>query len=435
MLSYKIIFQQRLNMSSAPRRWGLSKRTRERKLEDVTRMTKKRALDLNTSNNIKTITKPNIEILSVQILQPATECYDNSNPVESNNVTGEDNLLMENSSGLFIENKENAICNLVSKISNTKVLKAESSPVECSEENINKCNANESITSIDQKIIPFDIKTNYENEKGFINDLKSWSLRYNVTAVSLSSLLLLLISYGFTFLPQDSRTLKCTPRHTTTRDVAPGSYWHFGIKQFLSVLHKLKIDLPKTLTLNINIDGLPLFNSSKGAFWPILGKFSELPKMQPFVIGLLYHDSSKPFDAKVFLKDLIEEVRQLALSPFMNNFIKIGIFIFDAVASAFIRGVVPHNAYKACPKCTTTGSHHGRMCYASLDSIPRTNFSFRSRNDQQHHQEKCKEPNSSAIEAFDIDVIKSCPNDYMHLILLGVTKKFLKMILKKNEVS
>uniref|UniRef100_T1GSI3 Uncharacterized protein n=1 Tax=Megaselia scalaris TaxID=36166 RepID=T1GSI3_MEGSC len=139
----------------------------------------------------------------------------------------------------------------------------------------------------------------------------------------------------------------------------------------------------------------------------------------------------KPLDPKKYLKDLIEELIELSVKNCLKTTIKVGIFIFDAVASAFIRGVVSHNAYRACPKCSTTGSYHGRMCYPALNEKSRTDTNFRNRTDPEHHNEKFREPNSSALEALDVDIVKSCPNDYMHLILLGVTKKFLKMILKR----
>lgn len=87
-------------------------------------------------------------------------------------------------------------------------------------------------------------------------------------------------------LPSDARTLRNTPRKISTRAVKPGRYWHFGIKRMIEILKSRGIRFQEDLTLNINIDGLPLYKSSKQVFWPILGKFVELKNMKPFVIGI-----------------------------------------------------------------------------------------------------------------------------------------------------
>lgn len=71
------------------------------------------------------------------------------------------------------------------------------------------------------------------------------------------------------------------------------------------------------------------------------------------------------------------------------------------------------------------------MCYTEVNAELRTNDSFRRRLDINHHKKEFKSPNSTPLESLKIDVVKSAPHDYMHLILLGVTKKILKMILRK----
>lgn len=40
-----------------------------------------------------------------------------------------------------------------------------------------------------------------------------------------------------------------------------------------------------TLTLHVNVDGLPLPRSSNILLWPILGKTVELPKANVFIVG------------------------------------------------------------------------------------------------------------------------------------------------------
>ena len=74
------------------------------------------------------------------------------------------------------------------------------------------------------------------------------------------------------FLPSDYRTLLKTPRVVKTRQIDGGHYFHFGFGDGISrSVYRLdsKIPLPKKLAIQINIDGVPLVNSSKSEFWPI----------------------------------------------------------------------------------------------------------------------------------------------------------------------
>ena len=71
------------------------------------------------------------------------------------------------------------------------------------------------------------------------------------------------------------------------------------------------------------------------------------------------------------------------------------------------------------------------MVYLDLNFPGRTNLSFRLKTNEQHHKGR------SILEDIPgLDMVKSFPLDYMHLVLLGVVRKFLygirdrKVILK-----
>lgn len=416
-----------------PNRRGTSKRTRERMIEDIVKssmqtinVNSRDECDSNNPQNDNVLEseslegkgkKQKIDIISVEVLYTPTALSLQS-PLEVKDIDMDSEEPPSNS--LRLPSVQN-------EIEDPKDINSE-----FHYENDSDNNSNISEETIVRK--KCTNLSNRDGQKQFMDDLRVWSLRYDIKANALSALLALLIQFGLTFLPKDSRTLKDTPRITETREVEPGTYWHFGIKRYLSILKEIKVSLPQSLTLNLSMDGLPICKSSKGSFWPILGKFKEIPAMVPFVIGLYFHESSKPLNPGRYLEDLINELKDLSNNLFRGTLVKVGTFVFDAVASAFIRGIVPHNAYRACPKCTTTGSYHGRMCYPSMNSTPRNNANFRAREDVNHHSKHFKEPNSSPLEALDIDIVKSCPGDYMHLILLGVTKKFLKIILRKSKI-
>lgn len=75
-----------------------------------------------------------------------------------------------------------------------------------------------------------------------------------------------------------------------------------------------------------------------------------------------------------------------------------------------------HNAYFSCNFCCVEGIYdENRMSYADLNSPLRTNESFRNQDQEEHHNGK------SILERLpDINMVKDFPNDYLHLILLGI---------------
>lgn len=83
----------------------------------------------------------------------------------------------------------------------------------------------------------------------------------------------------FENLPKDSRTLLSTPRKCEYKSVSPGKYFHFGIEQSIQEIVQQSPQAQRSflasnlhqLSLQINIDGIPLNKSSTSQFWPILG--------------------------------------------------------------------------------------------------------------------------------------------------------------------
>lgn len=112
-------------------------------------------------------------------------------------------------------------------------------------------------------------KSNVEKEQSLNCSLRSWAIEYHIQNRALSALLKILISYGFTSLPRDSRKLLKTPRIVEIETRAGGKFWYNGIASCIKQVY-CKITSNTTLELNFNLDGLPLFKSSPLEFWPIL---------------------------------------------------------------------------------------------------------------------------------------------------------------------
>ena len=104
-------------------------------------------------------------------------------------------------------------------------------------------------------------------------------------------------------LPKDARTLLHSKRSVDTIKVAGGEYYYFGLKYWLPIiLRKFENKSQITqLTLHINIDGIPLFNSSTMSLWPILGSITELgEKVFPIAI---FCSKKKPSPIDDYLRD------------------------------------------------------------------------------------------------------------------------------------
>ena len=101
-------------------------------------------------------------------------------------------------------------------------------------------------------------------------------------------------------------------------------------------------DFGDEITFQTNVDGLPLFKTSKPQFWPILGLMDKDPERKPFLIGL-FHGTSQPKNAREFLSTFIDELRSLETTGIKHgekNYKCSGsAFIFDTPARAFVKNV------------------------------------------------------------------------------------------------
>lgn len=100
----------------------------------------------------------------------------------------------------------------------------------------------------------------------------------------------------------------------------------------------------------------------------------------------------------------------------------------DAPAKSFVLGTKGHNAYGSCTKYTAEGEYiNGRMCFLDLHCPMRTDSGFRTKIDEDYHQ------NETPLLSLENDLVKIVPLDYMHLVCLGVMKKLLKMWISGNQ--
>lgn len=108
-----------------------------------------------------------------------------------------------------------------------------------------------------------------ENVASIQVKLRHWTSVHNITQRSLNDLLRILDSIGVKGLPIDSRSLMKTDNKIEISQLAGGKHWYHGLEKSVRIIFP-DLNANTVLLLNFNVDGVPLFNSSKTQFWPIL---------------------------------------------------------------------------------------------------------------------------------------------------------------------
>jgi len=266
----------------------------------------------------------------------------------------------------------------------------------------------------------------YDDDDVF-EPLASWAVADNIAHASVNRLLAIL-KKRIPELPADARTLLQTRRNVATKVVAGGEYYYFGIKYWLQILlncnNSEALLYSDTLHLNINIDGIPLFNSSNVSLWPILGLIREV-NSSPFPIAI-FCSKSKPSSLDEYLHDYITEMNELINTGFGHEekiyHVTLGAVICDAPARAFLKCIKTHSGYDSCERCLQSGEWCNKVILPSVSAPLRTDASFISQQDPKHHVGK-----SPLLKLADCRMVSGFPLDYMHLVCLGVVRRLMHL--------
>lgn len=107
------------------------------------------------------------------------------------------------------------------------------------------------------------------------SQLQNWAIEHRISKRALNSLLPILQSNGVSSLPKNYRTLQETPVDIEIVCAAGGQLWHNGLRNCITnIFSTISRDL--TIYLKFNVDGLPIYKSSKITFWPILASIAGL---------------------------------------------------------------------------------------------------------------------------------------------------------------
>ena len=224
-------------------------------------------------------------------------------------------------------------------------------------------------------------------------------------------------------LPLDCRTLLKTPRKSFFKTIGSGTYWHIGLPQAITN-NVSSIHNDECLRIQLFIDGLTLFKSSRERLWPILCRILDA-ESGVFTVTF-FSGKGKPIDVINYLSDIINELKDL-----FSNGICIGSrrfkvtldsIIADAPARAHIRQVKLHSGYNSCERCAAVGTYRDRkVVFPFYAGKMRSDADFRNRRHPKYHIGR------SPFEVLDIDMINCFPLDYMYMVCLEFCKRLLNL--------
>ena len=168
-----------------------------------------------------------------------------------------------------------------------------------------------------------------------------------------------------------------TPTDYSIQHLASGGHFFYnGIKKgILSLIGNNFVSKFKTtsfISLVVNIDGLPLFHSSKVQLWPILGMIQEFKQLGPFVIAL-YSGTSKPSSLDEYLQPFISELKSFIHGIEIYNQVvrlKLEAFVCDSPTRSFLKGIKGHTGYNSCEQCMQHDEWNGRLIFADHTTQP-----------------------------------------------------------------
>lgn len=282
-----------------------------------------------------------------------------------------------------------------------------------------------------------DCNSNSDNERCCLSDSESeeisledglvdWVNHFQVKHNAVDSLLKLLKQSGHPCLPATARSLLGTAREFNLQKKSGMEYLYFPLgESLLENFRSYPQDIRQNvdhLELNFNIDGIPLFKSSRSSLWPVLCGIMNVTPVKVFPIALSY-GKTKPSDLD-FLHDTVQDLNNLMKYGLKDGdkvlSVSVRCFVCDAPARSLVKCTKLYSGYYGCDKCCQSGVWIGRMTFPDTDGIElRTDESFRRQSNREHHH------GTSPLCDLDVDMIKAFPHDYMHLACLGVMKKLI----------
>lgn len=221
------------------------------------------------------------------------------------------------------------------------------------------------------------------------------------------------------------------------------------------------IKSPNNMSIQFNIDGIPLHKKAQYNLWPIQCIINELPpekRKENIIVCGLWFRRDKPVMNNNFLKPFVNEMMELSNnginwangSTFTNTKVFPILCTCDAPARALVQNFMQFNGKFGCGFCEHKGMcvEKGRgFCrvYNYKENVPlRTLKSTITYAEQAIEQSTTKQTSVKGVKGPSellrlypsLNVIDSFVPDYMHSVLLGVTRHIANLLIgtKSNQV-
>lgn len=263
--------------------------------------------------------------------------------------------------------------------------------------------------------------------------LAAWAVLYKQPREAVNGLLNILHEDDPT-LPKDHRTLCHVPKQCSKQIVVMdgGKYVHFGFIESLKHLISNADVSESDLWFDINIDGVPISKSSSCCLWPVL---INVVGFKAILLVGIFFGYEKPHDINEYMEPFVKEFLELCdkglqFKEKMFN-VHLRCVVADAPARAFFLNIKSHSGYYSCHKCKIKGEFSSKkVCFPGVENKLRSDDEFSKKSDKSHHQ------NSNSLIFEKISSFGGVTNvivDYMHAVLLGVTKKLLHFWTKEKK--
>ena len=285
----------------------------------------------------------------------------------------------------------------------------------------------------DEDLFSSEEECDVEDQNSLKDDLAAWANKHSIKHNHIDDLLKIMQNHGHVELPSTARTLLKTPTIIEVQVKSQMEYVYFPIEgQLLKYLRIYPDECIRTLdsiSLSLNIDGLPVFKSSQNTFWPVLCAI-HLKPITVFPVALTF-GQSKPSNLD-FLTDTVNDLNILLRNGLQvdGRHIQVNFkcVVCDAPARAMVKRIKQYSGYYGCDRCDQKGVWLNKMTFQQTANLSlRTDVSFRQQLQEEHHH------GVSILCDLPINMIKTFPLDYMHMCCLGVMKRLLLVWLRGKK--
>jgi hypothetical protein len=194
-------------------------------------------------------------------------------------------------------------------------------------------------------------------------------------------------------------------------------------------------DFYNSLTIYLNVDGLPLFKGSRLGLWTILLKVKNCSYPKPLPLGV-FCGIGKP-NLQPFVKKIALELRdfQSNFKLLQGQLVRIAkvFFICDAPARAFLQCIKSHTAKLGCGYCRCKANYvEDRVCYQHQDF---ETIEHSSRKNEMYDLNR--ENNQLQLSPFAniVPLRDGFLPEYMHSVCLGIVKKICSAFILKKKTG